>query len=90
MNGLSNEKTGIRFRDIRIGNLLIAEAVPLAAVRTLPGDAVAGHSPEVILHAFLTDLKTAAARPAKWEYACAADAMIDFGASFFFSIGRFD
>jgi len=69
---------------------LIAIAIPLTAVRALPGDSVAGHPPEVFQHAFLTDLETAATRPAKWEYTCAANAIIFFGAPFFFFIRRFD
>jgi len=40
---------------------LIAEPVPFAAIRALPGDVVAGKAPEVLVHAVLADLKIAMA-----------------------------
>lgn len=52
--------------------LLIAEAVLLAAIRALPGDAVAGHAPQIDVHARLADMKAAAAAPAKRGDAAAA------------------
>jgi hypothetical protein len=45
--------------------LLIAESVHFTAIRTLPGDVVAGHAPDVFLHTGLTDLEAAAATPAE-------------------------
>jgi hypothetical protein len=46
-------------------HLLIAEAVLPAAIRALPGDAVAGHAPYILMHARLADQEAAAAAPAK-------------------------
>jgi len=45
--------------------LLISKAVLSAAIRTFPGDAVAGHTPEIFLHAVLADGKSAPASPAE-------------------------
>ena len=47
--------------------LLVPKTILFATVRALPGDAVAGQSPEVFLHAFLAHTKTTAASPAKRE-----------------------
>jgi hypothetical protein len=44
---------------------LVAKTVLLAAVRALPGNAVAGHAPHVFIHARLTDSETAPAGPAE-------------------------
>jgi hypothetical protein len=45
--------------------LLIAEPVELAAVRAMPGDAVAGKMLDIDVHAGLADGKPAPAGPAK-------------------------
>jgi len=65
---------------------LIPESVLPAAVRALPGDAVAGHAPDVFRHAILADMKTAAAMPAEREYAGAAMALPCFFPSLFIII----
>jgi hypothetical protein len=46
---------------------LISESILIPAIRALPGDGIAGHPPDVFIHAFLTDMETAAAAPAKAE-----------------------
>lgn len=56
--------------------LLVAEAVLLAAVGALPGDAVARHAPDILVHAGLTDVEAAAAGPAEGLGAAAAVAGI--------------
>jgi hypothetical protein len=43
--------------------LLISQPVLAAAVRTLPGNRITGHSPEIIIHARLADIKSASATP---------------------------
>jgi hypothetical protein len=55
--------------------LLIAEAVLIAAVGTLPGNAVAGHAPQILVHAVLADTEAAAALPAEDERLPAALAL---------------
>ena len=45
--------------------LLISEAVLAAAVGALPGDAVARHPPDILVHADLADAETATAGPAE-------------------------
>ena len=52
--------------------LLISEAVPIAAVGTLPDDSVAGHAPQILVHAILADTEAAAALPAEQEFLSAA------------------
>ena len=47
--------------------LLIAESILSAAVGALPGDAVAGHAPQILIHAILADAEAAAAPPAEHE-----------------------
>lgn len=44
---------------------LIAKSILPAAIRTLPGNGIAGHSPEVFMHAILTDAETASTCPTK-------------------------
>jgi len=56
--------------------LLIPESVLAAAVRALPGDAVAGHAPYVFVHAALAYHEAAATIPAKGHLAAAAVADI--------------
>jgi hypothetical protein len=46
-------------------HLLVPEPVHAAAVRTLPRNAIAGHTPYIFVHAFLTDSETTAAAPAE-------------------------
>jgi hypothetical protein len=61
---------------LRRGWLLIAESIHSTTVRALPGNVVAGHAPDIFLHAGLADLKTAAAAPAKWMNPVAAMALL--------------
>ena len=58
------------------GNLLVPKSILIAAIRTLPGDAVAGQAPNVFMHALLADLKSAAAAPAENKLPAAAMALI--------------
>jgi hypothetical protein len=51
---------------------LIAESILGTAVRTLPGNPVAGHAPLVLIHAFLAHGKPAPALPAEHEFTLAA------------------
>jgi len=44
---------------------LVAKAVLGAAIGTFPGYGVAGHAPDIFMHAFLADAETAAALPAE-------------------------
>ena len=46
-------------------HLLIAETIPVATVRTLPGYSIAWHSPYIFIHAFLADWKATPASPAE-------------------------
>ena len=64
-----------RHQGFKQKSLLIAKPVLGAAVRAVPGDAVAGHSPEIFIHAFLADGKPAPAGPA--ERGCYCTAMAD-------------
>lgn len=59
--------------------LLVSEPVEAAAVGALPGDPVAGHAPDVFLHAILADLESAPAGPAKGHLLIAAVADIGPG-----------
>jgi hypothetical protein len=45
--------------------LLVAEPILTATVGTLPRNIVAGHAPQILLHANLADHKAAAATPAE-------------------------
>jgi hypothetical protein len=64
--------------------LLISQSVLFSAIRTLPGDAVAGHSPEILCHTVLADTKTApAALPAKRKFPLAAVTHHMGGSAFF-------
>jgi hypothetical protein len=58
------------------GCLLVPESILITAIRALPGDAVAGHAPNVIVHTFLANFKTAAATPAENELPAAAVALM--------------
>ena len=62
-----------KFRDIIFLRLLIAEPIPLATIRALPGNAVARHAPEVFSHAFLANMKAASALPAERRFFFAAN-----------------
>jgi hypothetical protein len=61
--------------------LLIAETVLIPAIGALPGNAVAGHAPQVLMHAILADVEAAATAPAEQELPAAARALAGgFGA----------
>jgi len=51
---------------------LIPKSILVPAIRALPGDGIAGHPPYVFMHAFLTDMETAPAPPAKAKFPAAA------------------
>ena len=57
-------------------HLLVAKSILIPAVRTLPGDGVAGHAPDIFVHTFLADIETAATPPAECEVPAAAMAAI--------------
>jgi len=67
---------------------LVAKPILLSAVRTLPGDGIAGHAPQVFFHTILTDLKTAAALPAKGKFPAAAMAKMHALFTAFFPVSR--
>jgi hypothetical protein len=56
--------------------LLITESVHPAAIGALPGDMVAGHAPDIFLHACLADGEPAAAAPTEPEDAITAVALL--------------
>ena len=51
---------------------MIPKPILIPAIRALPGDGIAGHPPDVFIHALLADMETAAAAPAKSEFFLAA------------------
>jgi hypothetical protein len=57
---------------------LIPEPVLIPAVRALPGNGVAGHAPDVFIHAFLADIETTSAAPTEAKFLAAAVALIAF------------
>jgi hypothetical protein len=61
--------------------LLIAEAVALSAIGAIPGDMVAGHPPDVFMHAALADGEAAATTPTEGEEAAAAVTLLLLGAT---------
>lgn len=61
---------------LQLDGLLVAKTVLLAAVGALPGDTVAGHAPQVLVHAILADAEAAAAPPAEHERLPAALALL--------------
>jgi len=48
----------------------------LAAIRANPGDVIAGHPPEIFIHAGLADLESARTAPAETIYLSAANAIL--------------
>jgi hypothetical protein len=59
-----------RGRRCRHGRLLVSETILPAAIGTFPGNAVAGHAPDIFIHAFLAHSETAAAGPAERSVSC--------------------
>jgi hypothetical protein len=45
---------------------LIPESVPFSTVRTLPGNMVAGHAPDILVHTCLANGKSTPAGPIEW------------------------
>jgi hypothetical protein len=68
------------------GSLLVSIAVLFSAIRTLPGNSVTGHSPEIFFHAVLADGKSAPTSPAERRMLAAAGAWDFFCHSAFFFI----
>jgi hypothetical protein len=68
---------------------LIAQSVLFPAVRALPGNSVAGHTPQVFFQAVLAQRKTASAMPAKGEFFLATMAALICGFISFFPVGHF-
>jgi hypothetical protein len=68
---LKSKQSEIRNPKSAIGSL-IPKPILVPAVRTLPGDGIAGHPPYVFIHAFLTDMEAAPAPPAKAKFPPAA------------------
>jgi hypothetical protein len=68
---------------------LIAETVLLSTVRTLPGDGIAGHAPDVFIHTTLTYAKTTTTLPAKTEFLVATVAQLTGSSASFAAVGRF-
>lgn len=60
----------------------------VSAIRTLPGNAITGHSPEVFLHAVLADGESAPTSPAKRRMLAAAGAGTFFCYTTLFFIWR--
>ena len=83
-NALENSISPIRWR--KYDALLVAKTILSAAIRTRPGDRIAGHSPHVFKHAILANTEPAAARPAKWKRQFTAHAVIVFEVTSFFAI----
>jgi hypothetical protein len=66
---------------------LVAKAILSAAIRTLPGDPVAGHAPDIFFHTPLADTESTSAYPAKWKLSLAAMADMLTLPAIFSSIG---
>jgi hypothetical protein len=66
--------------------LLIPISVLFSTIRALPGNPIAGHTPDIRIHAVLANGKPAPAIPAKHKCLTAAMALLRlFSPSFFFS-----
>jgi hypothetical protein len=55
---------------------LITESILFSAVRALPGDGIAGHTPYIFFHTILTDTETASAAPAEAKFSATAVARV--------------
>jgi hypothetical protein len=55
---------------------LIAKPILVPAIRALPGDGIAGHTPYVFSHTFLADTEPTSTPPAKRKFFAAAVAPI--------------
>jgi len=68
---------------------LITKSILLPAVRALPGDGIAGHTPYVFCHTRLADPETAPTLPAKGKFLVAAVANIPAPFAVFSSVSGF-
>jgi hypothetical protein len=68
---------------------LVAKTILTSAIRTRPGDRIAGHSPHVFKHAILANTEPAAARPAKRKRHFTTNAVMVFEATSFFTVCGF-
>jgi len=57
---------------------LVSKTAPLATIRALPGNGIAGHAPQIFGHALGTYLKTTAADPTKGLFTAAKMALVFF------------
>jgi hypothetical protein len=55
---------------------LVAETIPIAAVGALPYNTVAGHAPQILVHAILANTEAAAASPAEHEFPAATRTLL--------------
>jgi len=55
---------------------LITESILFSAVRALPGDGIAGHTPYIFFHTILADTETASASPAEAKFYATAVARL--------------
>lgn len=55
---------------------LVPKTAPLPTIRTLPGNGIAGHTPQIFRHALGTYLKTTAAGPAEEKFSAAYMAVV--------------
>jgi hypothetical protein len=60
----------------RHSRLLITKTVLVAAIGALPGDPVAGHAPDILIHTGLADAESTSALPAKGKFLSAAVALL--------------
>jgi hypothetical protein len=54
---------------------LIAKSILVSAVRTLPGDGIAGHAPYVFIHTSLANIEAASTAPTEAKFFAAAVAL---------------
>ena len=87
-NALENSISLIRFRNYDALSL-VAKTILTAAIRTCPGDRIAGHSPDVFKHAILANTEPAAARPAKRKRHFTTNAVMVSEATSFFAVCGF-
>jgi len=59
----------------------------IPAIRALPGNGIAGHAPNIFLHALLADTETATASPAKRKFLAAAVAQMGAWPAAFAPVG---
>ena len=67
---------------------LVAESILGPTIRALPGDSIAGHTPDILVHTVLTDTEVAPALPTKRKLPTAAVANLVALSTKFSSICR--